>query len=85
MVLFHQEQGLPWLWLPTPSGWMTELHAKETDEQATLRRLQVMPASPQPDGLCWHAWDTRNNVWIQDNDLLARWYAHWLEAQQTLP
>lgn len=85
MVLFHLEQGLPWLWLPTPSEWIEALHARQTPEQAALRKLQVMPSTPQPAGLTWHAWDTRSDDWVKDPDLLTRWYGHWVKAQATQP
>lgn len=81
MVLFHQEQGLPWLWLPTPSEWLEGLHAQESAQQASLRKLQVMPSTPQPLGLSWYAWDTRERVWVQDDVLLTSWYAHWARSQ----
>lgn len=81
MVLFHQEQGLPWLWMPTPAAWMENLHAQETEEQGALRRVLVMRTTPQPPGLVWYAWDTRDKTWIEDGPMLAQWYSHWAAAQ----
>lgn len=84
MVLFHQEQGLAWLWLPTPADWIEGLHALETPEQTSLRALLVMPATPQPAGLVWHAWDTRTDDWSQDMSRMGEWYGHWANAQTVL-
>ena len=84
LVLFHQEQRLPWLWLPTPVVWIENLHQKESDEQANLRRRQVMPSTLQPAGLVWHAWDTRDHTWIEDTPALEQWYNHWTAAQHII-
>lgn len=81
MVLFHQEQGLPWLWLPTPSLWIESLAADENQEQARLRAALVQPTTPQPSGLSWYAWDTRKADWVHNRTMLGQWYDHWYRAQ----
>lgn len=81
MVMFHQEQGLPWLWLPTPSVWLDSLLAKENEQQAALRHALVQPTTPQPNGLSWYAWDTRDATWVGNLAMLMQWYEHWYRAQ----
>ena len=81
MVLFHQEQALPWLWLPTPSLWIEQLHSEDDAEQAALRAKLIAPSTPQPDGLSWYAWDTRDKKWLADEPMLVQWYSHWVHAQ----
>lgn len=81
MVLFHQEQGLPWLWLPTPSLWLEQLQSKDDEEQAALRAKLIAPSTAQPAGLSWYAWDTRDHAWPRNDTMMAQWYAHWAQAQ----
>lgn len=81
MVLFHQEQALPWLWLPTPTAWLEQLQSKDDAEQASLRQKLVAPSTHQPSGLSWYAWDTRDDNWPRNNAMMEQWYAHWVQAQ----
>jgi hypothetical protein len=83
MVLFHREQKLTWLWLPTPSQWIEGLCAQDNPEQGALRRVLMSPSTPQPRGLTWHAWDTRNTIELTDDKTLTEWYAHWACAQSS--
>lgn len=84
MVVFHQEQNLPWLWLPTPTDWLETLLSKDETMAMELRSTLVRPTLTLPPGLDWHAWDTRTDGWVRDSELLKRWYSVWKDKQSAV-
>ena len=76
MATFHEESGLPFVWLPTPTAWDENLAM----HNSMLRSKEMPPRTPLPVGLFWYAW-TPSEVMALPLDDRAVWYSTWKQGQ----
>ena len=80
LYLFHTENKIQWLWLPTPSTWNEKQVPSMGTAKPELRASLMSPRKALKLPMVWFAWDTIAHPYLPAEEFMQIWYQYWLEA-----